>query len=74
VSLGCLWDDDDDDDDEILRVAEPYFWSPKFVICAQVTCVIVPRALLAVSVPNINIPEELVSVVSVQKFRAVPRI
>jgi len=36
--------------------------------------VIVPHALLAVSVPNINIPEELVSVVSVQKFRAVPRI
>ena len=60
MQLGCLWDDDI----EILRVVQPYFWSPKFVICAQVTCVIVPRALLAISVAIINIPEELTCLVS----------
>jgi len=55
VSLGCLWDDDDV---VIMPIAGPYFWSPKFIICAQVTCVIVPHALLAISLPNVNIPEE----------------
>ena len=53
MPLGCLGDDDD----QILPVVEPCFWSPKFVICAQVTCVIVPHALLAISVAIVNIPE-----------------
>lgn len=58
--LGCL----SDDDTEILLVAVPYFWSPKYSICAQVICVIIPHTLLAISVPNLKIPEQLVSGIS----------